>query len=337
MVLAALAGGCGGCFDTGEDPQLTFFQNADFYVEHRRVWEPLPEGDGSSGAKALPPDAAAVPWEVRPDEDFSISVPFSGGPVDQVRVEFGERHFEFPIDLSLDPDAMFLSENEREREAAGLSAAARESSGTLSLTGTLSEWVNLPDAKRASYRYQVRGTDGSLSPPQEGGSIILCTQEGDCTPDATSGGGAGGGGGGGNTALAWKETWLFVQSDKAVQWRMALARKEGIRHYVKLQYRVSAADACTSCGYHLYERANGTNYQVYFPAGYAKEYTLPLELWIDLDGTEMMWDEASSRPVYASGSGIDFPWSCVDDDSVTPNRCATFLPADQPSQSFTAQ
>ena len=139
-----------------------------------------------------------------------------------------------------------------------------------------------------------------------------------------------------SATLDWKDSWRFVQSDKAVQYRMAKVREQGPHHIVRMQYRVNDADEVytpASNGYHLYRIADdGTRYRVEFPPsfrGTGKVYELPIEVAVFVDGSEVEWDPATNdriynNPVYEpNGYG-----SCVDDNS-SDSRCEGYYGFDR--------
>ncbi len=153
-------------------------------------WGPMPAGDSSSDAVALAIPVASNTTSAAPMLDFSYAVPFSGGPLNGVRIAIGETcYFEVPIDRSRADDSSDPEEWDSTLEEAisrAIDASATE--GTLYISGEVSEWLNLPDAVAADYGFQVRGDDNRWSPTEAGGRLTLCTEEDDCSP--------GGGGGG---------------------------------------------------------------------------------------------------------------------------------------------
>lgn len=136
-------------------------------------------------------------------------------------------------------------------------------------------------------------------------------------------------GGGNDDQLDWKDNWLFVQSDKAVQYRLAKVREEGPHFIFRIQYRVNSEDSIyhpSSNGYHLYRYTDAPDdlYYVYFPAsfkGLEQIYELEREIALFVDGIHVDWDPNTNQliyldPAYRPSSGT----SCVDDNS-SESRC----------------
>lgn len=154
-------------------------------------------------------------------------------------------------------------------------------------------------------------------------------------------GGAGGMGGTGGTT--WKEdTWRFVDSDKAVQSRLALVRKaSSTRYIVRIQYRVNSGDTIYNGGggyvldaLHNVVDSSGAeltmSFRMTFPGGFVLgqifEPDFPYELYIDLMDPAY-FDEAMSWPAIDNGgtvSALEFNTGCVDDSGSTPNRCTNY-------------
>jgi hypothetical protein len=140
----------------------------------------------------------------------------------------------------------------------------------------------------------------------------------------------GSGGGNSNPTLDWKDNWLFVQSDKAVQYRLAKVREDSANnHYIfRIQYRVNSEDEIytpASNGYHLYRLTDsGAQYRVEFPAsftGLTTIYELPLDIALFVDGTHVSWDSTTNKLVYQDAAYLPSGYtSCVDDNSST-SRC----------------
>lgn len=140
--------------------------------------------------------------------------------------------------------------------------------------------------------------------------------------------------GGGNddededSELDWKDNWLFVQSDKAVQYRLAKVREEGSHFIFRIQYRVNSSDPIyhpASQGYHLFKHTdNGVKYYVYFPAsfeGVNRIYELEDEIALFVNGTDVEWDETRNELVYHNWMDLPSSYSsCVDSNSGT-SRC----------------
>jgi hypothetical protein len=140
--------------------------------------------------------------------------------------------------------------------------------------------------------------------------------------------------GGGNdgededTELDWKNNWLFVQSDMAVQYRLAKVREEGPHFIFRIQYHVNSSDPIyhpASQGYHLFNHTdNGVKYFVYFPAsfeGVDRIYELEDEIAVFVNGTDVEWDETRNVLVYHNWMYLPSSYSsCVDSNSST-SRC----------------
>lgn len=140
--------------------------------------------------------------------------------------------------------------------------------------------------------------------------------------------------GGGNddededSELDWKDNWLFVQSDKAVQYRLAKVREEGSHFIFRIQYRVNSSDPIyhpASQGYHLFKHTdNGVKYYVNFPAsfeGVNRIYELEDEIALFVNGTDVEWDETRNELVYHNWMYLPSSYSsCVDSNSST-SRC----------------
>lgn len=140
--------------------------------------------------------------------------------------------------------------------------------------------------------------------------------------------------GGGNddededSELDWKDNWLFVQSDKAVQYRLAKVREEGSHFIFRIQYRVNSSDPIyhpASQGYHLFKHTdNGVKYYVNFPAsfeGVNRIYELEDEIALFVNGTDVEWDETRNELVYHNWMYLPSSYSsCVDSNSGT-SRC----------------
>ncbi len=130
--------------------------------------------------------------------------------------------------------------------------------------------------------------------------------------------------------LDWKDNWLFVQSDKAVQYRLAKVREDSANnHYIfRIQYRVNSEDEIytpASNGYHLYRFTDSSmQYRVEFPAsftGLSTIYELPLDIALFVDGTHVSWDSTTNKLVYHDPAYLPSSYtSCVDDNSST-SRC----------------
>lgn len=99
--------------------------------------------------------------------------------------------------------------------------------------------------------------------------------------------------------------WLFVQSDKALQYRLGVAKKEGTLHYLQLQFKVKSDDEIhcrgAECdGYVLYLShaidgggAETVKYHLYFDASFVgdKIYIFPNLIPIELK----TWEDGSKR------------------------------------------
>jgi hypothetical protein len=128
--------------------------------------------------------------------------------------------------------------------------------------------------------------------------------------------------------LDWKDNWLFVQSDKAVQYRLAKVGEEGSHHIFRIQYRVNSSDDIytpASNGYHLYRLTDsGAQYRVDFPASFTglnTIYELPDEIALFVDGINVSWDSVTNELVYHDAAYRPSGYtSCVDDNSST-SRC----------------
>lgn len=169
---------------------------------------------------------------------------------------------------------------------------------------------------------------------------VLSRHNGDWTQLTGESGGDSGSGSGDNpdSALDWKESWKFVQGDKAVQYRLALVRVEGDHHIFRIQYRVNSEDGIytsASKGYHLYRLDDQSfSYRVEFPAsfhGLSVIYQLPAEIAVFVNGSDVEWNSTTNNLIYHnraySPSGYS---SCVDDNSAD-SRCEGYYRWDRPS------
>ena len=130
--------------------------------------------------------------------------------------------------------------------------------------------------------------------------------------------------------LDWKDNWLFVQSDKAVQYRLAKVREDSANsHFIfRIQYRVNSSDPIytpASNGYHLYRLTDSeAEYRVDFPASFTglnTIYELPDEIALFVDGIHVSWDSVTNELVYHDPAYRPSGYtSCVDDNSST-SRC----------------
>lgn len=305
LVPALLLVGCAPSFDR------LIFEHTELDQNFERILSDVPEGDDS--ASAMPVDESPDTWLLHPGGSLHIPVYYEGGSIDQINLRFGVGQY-FQIDVE--------TESETESETAEISK--------VDITGTLSSDLDLPDADLLQYAYQVRGRDGVTSSVLEAvGSFIVCTQDGDCLPDDCSacegiGGGSGGDGTGTEDGNVSYGDWLFVQSDKALQSRMALVRTEGDTHYVRVQYRIAGDDPihCTSSeceGYILHAQMvqPEKEWHLYFPNSFIGSiYTLPDVLPIELDGESSRWSADKSRPVSIDPDGSErvilLPAECAD-------------------------
>jgi hypothetical protein len=89
--------------------------------------------------------------------------------------------------------------------------------------------------------------------------------------------------------------WFFVQSDKALQYRFAVAKKEGTVHHLQLQFRVKSDDEVhcrgAECdGYVLYlsHATDGggsetVKYHLYFEPSFSEEKSITFLSWFLLN------------------------------------------------------
>lgn len=136
----------------------------------------------------------------------------------------------------------------------------------------------------------------------------------------SGGGNTGGGNSGGGSNLDWKNDWFYVQSDKALQFRLAKVREDGPHTVFRVQYRVNTSSnvyTTTSQGYHVYHHTDsGVKYRVSFPSNHTnKIWELPIEIKIAVGGL-VQFDPSTN---HISGYGSSYNW-CVDANSVT-SRC----------------
>lgn len=130
--------------------------------------------------------------------------------------------------------------------------------------------------------------------------------------------------------LDWKDNWLFVQSDKAVQYRLAKVGEDSANsHFIfRIQYRVNSSDPIytpASNGYHLYRLTDSEDeYRVEFPASFTglnTIYELPVDIRLFVDGIHVSWDSVTNELVYHDPAYRPSGYtSCVDDNSST-SRC----------------
>lgn len=157
-------------------------------------------------------------------------------------------------------------------------------------------------------------------------------------------GGTGGTDGTGEPALDWKNTWLFVQGDKAVMYRLARVKQDGDVLTFRVQYVVNRGDGiwCGSeCGgYHVFGALQDLSleWRVEFPAGFEvdtpppgaagageKVYELDLDLTVELH-PGLRWDDATARAVTAQGVHYGLIAHCADDNSDGGSRCSAYDP-----------
>lgn len=140
--------------------------------------------------------------------------------------------------------------------------------------------------------------------------------------------------------------WFFVQSDKALQYRFAEAKKEGAVSYLQIQFRVNSNDeidckgaACD--GYVLYmshdniARTATVKYHLYFAPSFAngKIYNfselIPIELKTWEDGSKRVIDKKRGILISYPDGGWEramYFYNCVDFKLKTEpkTRCADY-------------
>ena len=138
--------------------------------------------------------------------------------------------------------------------------------------------------------------------------------------------------------------WLFIQSDKAVQMRMAKVKQEGNVCYLQMQVRLNKEDKifcrepnCTGyLWFFSYEPEGGGKIESHLVIKntYERIYTYPVLIPVTLKndaGFEQYWDETDKEvKLHVKSTGerrrLELGWSCVDNDmSDTPaHRCSMF-------------
>jgi hypothetical protein len=146
-----------GC---GTDDPIQEFADAMTVAGGVKVQGDMPSSSGSGASVSSVPGSAI---NAMPGSTFTITVPYSGGAVDVVYVDFGgDSYWEVPVRMSA-------------------------SSGQISVPVLVADSLNFDEAQIFLTSYSVHGTTGSVS-GSNSVQINACTQDGICTPGQTSGG-----------------------------------------------------------------------------------------------------------------------------------------------------
>lgn len=133
----------------------------------------------------------------------------------------------------------------------------------------------------------------------------------------------------GNSNATYGDKWYFIHSDKALQYRMKLARTDGDWGYLKVQVRINKNDPifCThpNCEGYLwfmqFKKEDGTSseHHYFFYNSYDSIYELPFEIPVSLKpyqwGIKPYWNDEKKMVMYEDLNGDEkyayVIWNCV--------------------------